>query len=182
MGHSIPVFFFPIEKSELPEELESWWSVEPILSSRWEKRVEFGIRSTTSRNWWHQDALNQICKGLGVEGLEFILSEVVCLCEQELEVASAALEKIVHQLAGGLPSLGNHEVEHGAVWWMRQYESEGSFEEAFGKAQPTYDASASKDIGFEATVAFCSFIKSLQQAVIEALDQDKCLLYFQPQP
>jgi hypothetical protein len=182
MSHWISVFFFPVEKSELPKELESWQSIEPILSSRWEKRAEFGIRSTTSRNWWHQDALDQICKGLGIVGLEFILSEVACLCEQELEIASVALERIARQIAHGLPPLGEHEVESGAVWWMRQYQSDGSFKEAFEKARPTYDASVSKDVGFEATVAFCSFVKSLQQTAIEAIEQDKCLLYIQPQP
>jgi hypothetical protein len=182
MGYWIPVCYFSIDRSDVPRELENWLSVETIISARWERPDDSSFRFTTSRNWWHQDALDQICKGLGVEGLEFIHSEVACLCGQELQTASAALDRVIQQITAGLPPLGDHEVEHGSVWWMRQYESEGSFKDVFEKARPTFKASASKDVGFEATVAFCSFVKSLRAAVGEAIDEGKCLLYVQPQP
>lgn len=182
MGYSIPVCYFPVDKAELPEKLENWLSVEKVLLARWEKPEESSFRCTASRNWWHQDALDQISKGLSIKGLEFVLSEVACLSGSELETASAGLEIILHEIADGLPFLGDHEVDHGSVWWMRQHEDEGSFAKAFEKAQPTFDASASKDTGFEATVAFCSFIKSLKAAASEALSQHKYLLYVQPQP
>jgi hypothetical protein len=190
MSHYISVIFLPIEGSAVPDSLKSWLVVEPFLKGWYERRHELGLRLSVSRNWWHQAALDQICKGLGIEGLEFVLSEIICLGAKELEAASKALDRVTAALADGIPDIGSFEVDHGPVWWLRHYIHEGEFKElpqgvlrrAFEEAQPSYDVNANKDHGFEAVVGFYSFVKSLGQAVGDALIQKKCLLYVRPQP
>jgi hypothetical protein len=183
MSHYIPVFYFPIERAELPDNLDDSESALDLIATRWESPAESRLRSTTSRNWWHQQVLLELSNGLAVEGLEFVTSQVTCLDATELVRADQALGTLLETIGHGIPDLGEHEPEHGGLWWIRQYTgNDEAFAAVLHTAQPSLDASSSKDGGLEAVEAFCSFVKSLREAMGDALAQGKCLLYVQLQP
>jgi hypothetical protein len=106
MSHHIPVFFLPIEPEQVPKDLHDWHSVLNALGVRLERRTEYGGRTSVSRNWWHQHALGLICKGLAIEGLGFVETEVACLDRKELEIAAAALDRVLDKIKAGIPDLG----------------------------------------------------------------------------
>ena len=93
MGHHISVFYFVIDYSEIPTSMDSWIDVSDLLTKYYESKDGLGYQSV-SWNWWHQYALDDVCKGLGIEGLEFVVKEVVCLESIELRQAQEALKKV----------------------------------------------------------------------------------------
>ncbi len=190
MGHSIPVFFIPLDRDAIPLGLKDWHSAESILGELWEKRFSVGLRKTVSRNWWHQDALGIICRNFGISGLEFINSEIVCLDSRELEIAAEALDRVLEKIADGIPKLDAADEKNGSIWGLRHYHDKGKIKrfsrerlrQAFVQAQPSYDVDEGGALGYDTVVGFFSFIKTFRAAVGDALSQKKCLLYVQPQP
>jgi hypothetical protein len=190
MGYSIPVFFMPIARSELPPTLKSWHTVEPLLGELYPKAAATGLRESVSRNWWHQAALEHICQVLGIPGLDFVQLEIACLCGEELAAAARALDQVLNELSDGLPYLGSKAEETAEIELLRgnwgpegfDYYASITLRNAFAKAEPSFRVDARVDYGLEAVVGFFSFVKSLRAALGEALSQEKCLLYVQPQP
>ena len=191
MSNYIPVFFMPIMRDELPESLESWHSAMDLIGNRLENRVEYGLRSSTSRNWWYQHALGLVCNGLSIRGLEFLDVEIVCLDRESLEAASNAVKKVLHEIRNGIPYLGSEIDKVGSIWWLHYYWEEGEYKEyspesirrAHDEAEVSYDLRIDTDVGYESVVGFFySFQKSLQASINEALSQAKWLLYVSPQP
>lgn len=105
MSHYIPVFFFPVENSQVPKVFAAWEDALPLMKGRLENRRKFGLRESVSRNWWHQHALDLLCKGLQIGGLEFINSEIVCLCDDGLKAASRALDAVLTKSLMASPTL-----------------------------------------------------------------------------
>jgi hypothetical protein len=190
MSHRIPVFFLPIKREEVPENLKDWHSAMNVLGEWLERRADYGLRTSTSRNWWYQHALGLICTGLAIEGLEFAEAEIACLDKKELEAATNALSRVLQEIRDGIPHLGPGIDEEGSIWWLHHYWDEGGCKEysaetmrkAFDESEAAYDIDVDTDVGYESVMGFYSFLKSLQAAVNEALSQDKSLLYVQPQP
>ncbi len=191
MSHYLPVFFFLVDEGELPRELNGWLSVQGLIGDRSENRAGAEFHYSVSRNWWHQQALMEIAEALKVEGLAFVQSELACLRADELRAASASLEHVINEAQQGLPQARQVVKDHGPLWWVihdldSNYKTyEVPIEEvrrAFEAAEVVFKASASVDGGYEATVAFFSFIKSLHATTQAALVRNKCLLYVQPQP
>ncbi len=190
MSLRIPVFFFPIERDEVPENLDDWQSAMSIVGDRLESRDKYGLRTSISRNWWYQHAIGLICKGLAIEGLEFIDSEIACLDREELESAAIALDRVVQETRDGIPCLGPEIDKEGTIRWLHYYWVEGEYKpysaetmgKAFEESQPAYDIDVAADVGYESVVGFYAFLKTLRAAVAEALSQNKSLLYVQPQP
>ena len=190
MSHYIPVFYFPIERKEIPENRNDWDSAMNILRERLEKRDKYTLWECTSRNWWVQHALLLICQGLGIEGFEFIDTEITYLGNKELETASNALQKVLCEIRNGIPRLGPETDEEGSIWYLRHYRDKGKDKEfsietmkkAFSESEVIYKIDIFPDTGYKSVVGFYSFIKSLQAAVNEAICQDMSLMYFQIQP
>jgi hypothetical protein len=176
MSHYIPVFFFPVEKSQVLKVFAAWEDALPFMKGRLENRRKFGLRESVSRNWWHQHALDLLCRGLQIGGLEFINSEIVCLCDDGLKAASKALDAVLTKIADGIPNLGSFE--HSDIEGLRIPEHRS----AIGQAKPDYEIRVEADWGFEATVGFYSFVKSLREAICEAIAENKCLIYVRIQP
>lgn len=176
MSHYVPVFFFPVEESQVPQTLVVWDDALPLMKDRLENRDEFGLRESVSRNWWHQHALDLLCRGLQIGGLEFINSEVVCLRTDELETASEALDAVLNRIADDIPDLGSFE--HTDIEGLRIPEHKRAIEQA----QSSYRIEVDADWGLEAAIGFYSFVKSLREAISEALVGNQCLLYVQIQP
>jgi hypothetical protein len=190
MSHRIPVFFLPIEQEQVPENLKDWHSAMNVLDERLERRADYGLRTSTSRNWWYQHALGLICTGLAIEGLGFVDAEIACLDRKELEAAANALDRVLREIRDGIPHLGPEIDEEGSIWWLHYYWDEGRYKEystetmrkAFDESEAAHDIDVDADVGYASVVGFYSFLKSLQAALNEALSQDKSLLYVQPQP
>jgi hypothetical protein len=190
MGYSIPVIFFSVDKSELPAELESWLDVISLLGEHDTRRDELGWHESVSRNWWHQDALDKICRGLGIEGLNFITIEVSCLDAVELETAATALDTVIDSVRSGIPELGDVEPDPGTIWWLRhntcsdgrhELVSPETFARAFEVAQES-DAVNYGGGGYAGLVSFYAFVKLLRQVIRSTMADGKYLLYVQPQP
>jgi hypothetical protein len=189
VSYCISVILLPVDRSELPTQLESWHDVWQLLNERYKHRDELGWHDSVSRNWWHQDALNQICRGLGIKGLGFIYEEIVCLDRAELELAAAALDTVSDSIKYGIPDLGDAEIEHGAIWHLRHTYSDGeyrlvhteTFERAFRTAKLS-DAENYGQTGFKALVSFYAYVKLFRQVVKNTITEDKSLLYVKPQP
>jgi hypothetical protein len=176
MSHRIPVFFFRMDESRLPGKLATWEDAMSLLEDGLESNRRFGLRESVSRNWWHQNALNLICQGLQIDGLEFVNSEVACLRGDDLQAASRALDELLSRVADGIPNLGS--LEHTDVEGLRIPEHRNAIEQAKPSAKVSVDA----DWGFEAAVGFYSFVKSLREAIREAIAESQCLLYVQVGP
>jgi hypothetical protein len=190
MGHSIPVFYVPLEQDAIPKNLNDWHSAESILGDLWEKRLSVGLRQTVSRNSWHQDALGTICRNLGISGLEFINLEIAALDSEELKIAAKALDKVLEKIADGIPKLDALDEKNGSIWTVRHYNDGKKFrrisrekmKQAFGLAKASYDVDEGGALGFKTVVGFSSYIKTFRAAVDDALNQKKYLLIVQPQP
>ncbi len=178
MSHFIPVFYIPIKFAEIPNSLTSWHSVEEILSESWEKRIENGVRISSSRNWWFQHSLSLICKDLKMNGLDFLLQEIVCLKNDDLKLAQNTLEIIISQIKSGIPPLSKTSEEEGSIWGLRYYYenkkpkkySKKELEKAFEEAQPLNEIGNGEDIGYKSIVDFYSFIKSLLEIINLSLE------------
>lgn len=184
MGHYIPVFFVPIEKVQLPEELPNWHSALRILNE-FAGAGRPAVRQSTSRNWWHQYALRILCQAFGIQGLEFLQSEIACICDRELAAAAQALDIVMDKTANGIPFLGASAEENAAIRGLRDDLAQVSLDElaiAISQVRPLRKVDPPVDSGFEAGIGFFAFIKSLRAAIGEAIDEKKCLLYVQPQP
>lgn len=192
MSHYIPVFYFPIQKEEIPGNPDNRDSALAILKKRLEKQDESNLWKCTSRNWWLQHALLLICRGLEIEGLEFIDTdiEITYLDRKELEAASNALEKILHEIRNGIPRLGPEIEEEGSIWWLHHFIEEGEVKKfsngimrkAFSESKAVYEIDIIPDSGYKSIVGFYSFLKSLEAAVIEAMNKNMNLMYIQIQP
>jgi hypothetical protein len=191
MSHYIPVFFFPIEPKKVPPELNGWESAIDILSERLKQQEVYGMRISTSRNGWHQHALRLICAGLDIGRLEFVDEEVAYLDRTGLEAAAHALDHVMRETKNGVPFLGQEVDELGSIWHLRyELTSQGNrlyrpdlIRQAFDESRPVYNVDGlESDIGYTSIVRFFAFLKSLRQAIEEALTSGKGLLYVQPQP
>lgn len=175
MSHYIPVFFFPVKEAEIPQQLSGWEDALSLIGKRFENRRKSGLRESVSRNWWHQYTLDLICKGLQIDGLEFIRSEIVCLHVNELKAALKALDTVLNKVADDIPNLGPFE----------DTDIEGlripKHKKAVKRAKSSYKINVKTDWGFNATVGFYSFVKSLREAMLEAIAKKQCLLYVQIQ-
>lgn len=190
MSHYIPVFYFPVDKYELPTELKDWRSVENLIGERLNKREEYKLWVSTSRNGWFQHALGLICDSLNIEGHEFIQSEIACLDIEEIQLAIKALEELLNSIRDGIPDLGAKIEKEGSILFLRRYYkgnkmkkySAKDLRRAYNEAKPNNDIEGVPDVGYESIVNFYSFIKSLLASARDCLRQGKCLLYVQPQP
>ena len=176
MSHNIPVYFFRVGKSQVLKKLVTWEDALPLLEKSLGNNRLFGLRESVSRNWWHQNALSLIGRGLHVNGLEFVNAEVACLCEDTLYAAFEALGIVLSSTADGIPNLGRFE--HTDIERLPSDEHR----KAFSQAKPSSNIKVAADWGFEATVSFFSFIKSLHEATREAIEEGQCLIYVQMQP
>ena len=189
MCYSIPVFFFPISNDELPVELKDWHSAENLLSKKWESREQNGLRTSTSRNWWHQHAISLICKHLQIDGLEFLHKEIICLDAKQMEAGIQALGKLLDSCQSGIPQLTPEMEKEGSIWFLRNY-YEGNKDRKFSAKQIEKAYAESRvvaqvngaDTGYDSLVDFFSFLKSLRASLQECLSQNRKLLYVQPQP
>ena len=187
MSYFLPVYFIPVDRDEVPLRCETWSDVEPLIALRHSKKDSTNLYVSTSRNWWHEDALGQICRGVKVAGLEFISEEIVLLEATQIQDAIDGLENILSLVQEGVPDLGEYEVDHGSVWWLkrasdtREFTKE-EFVKAFELSAPVIDAKVEAEMGFGALVGFYTYLKSLKQSLQEAQGQNKLWLYVQPKP
>jgi hypothetical protein len=190
MGHTIPVFFIPIRRENIPDKLETWHDAELIISDLVENHLRDSFWVSSSRNWWHQDATVKICQHLGIPGLEFTLCEVSVLYNDEIQIAIRALNALLVYMSSGYLDLGpitendgtlsvftKEMVNNKVLKITKKYR-----QKAFDEAKATNDVDEGSAQGHQALVGYYSFLKSLHQAILIADEEKKCLLYVMPQP
>ena len=190
MGYSGITVFFPVLNSSLPARLESWLDVADLMNEYYKNPQESGFRSISSRNWAYQDALQQLCQSLEISGLQFLYSEVICLGVSDLQSDLSALDEILLSISDGFPTVAKNTEENNSLWWLQRDVVNGvtveipedDIRKAFRAAKAEHDVSPKKDVGYEALVGFFSFIKSLREAINEAIQNEMNLLYVIPQP
>ena len=190
MSHYISVFFFPIGDDEIPDNLESWHSAEKLLRVNCDNRERNELRTSVSRNWWHQHAIGLICEYLQISGLEFLKLEIACLDMNEIQAGISAINEFLTSCRHGLPELTPDMEKEGSIWFLRNY-FEGNKERKFSTSQverayaescDVPEVKGFADIGYDSLVGFFSFLKSLRASLQECLSQNKKFLYVQPQP
>jgi hypothetical protein len=190
MSHYIPVFFFPIDDHEIPKPLDRWNTVSDLIGERYEKHEEYGMREVSSRNWWFQETLHLLCSGLNIPNLDFILLEVVCLDEHQLQEAKDGLNDLLERIRFDIPDLGSDIEGNNCIWYLRNYYKKGKkkrytskeMKKPFVDSEPKLKINNFTDDDYQSKVDFYSFIKSLNSCVEECLSSGKKLLYVQPQP
>ena len=177
MGHYIPVFFFPYPPENLPNHtLDQDWVEETIVELY--KQNEMWL--ATSRKWWHLDALVGISKGLGLEGLEFLLEETLAvLDETRLTPALQTLEIILETIRD--PANIPYPVDWDYDWAIERLLDERC-KDAFAYAKVMKENDAPADFGFEACVSFYSFVKTLHHVMRLCLEHGQVMIWYIPQP
>ena len=177
MGYSISVLIFFIDPREVPERLSSYLDAADLIGDRLnglkQEENTGGFVQSTSRNWWHQHLLYLMCKEYDIQGLEFAAQEIALLSTQELSVAEAGMDELfgrfdAHRLPEKLDMFEAYADILGPQFFT-----------AFETAQAVADVDQ-YDIGFEASISFCAFLKSLRHMIQLALQQNRLLLFVMP--
>jgi hypothetical protein len=186
MGHSIPVFFIPIDRSEYPRELNKWDDVSDILNKYCEREDKSSFRVATSRNWWLERILDEACKALGILGFDFITKEISLLDYKELRAAQSAIKALQEKLINGKIEIDAKTVVN-EIWGFSEHDIEIEygllFYKAYQEAEPFYDSYVVDGFyTYKGVVEFFSFLKTLDVVITEALESNNFLLVVQPQP
>lgn len=175
MGHTIPVYFMPIEQCAKVEGLSTYGDALTLLLEydEWKSQPQkFGLVETASRNWWHQSTLTDICNAMDLDTLDFLIAEhFVCLSPEQVKAALRSLEKAISIIVRGLPNLGEFDSEDVKI--VRLNRGTDSLEDA----APSYDIDADDSV-----TSFYTFIQSLRRALQDALAHHQYLLYMRPLP
>ena len=189
MSHSIPVFLIPISLKEVPSTVEHWNDAEGLINQRYTNKDKFPLYSITSRNWWVQHAISLICRDLGITGLDFILSEIVVISEEELRGINHSFTKLIEKINTGIPKLSSNSEKEGSIWGLR-YEIKNGKEVLFTKNEISNAFLQSNimhqiyvsDSGYQSVVDFFSSVKIYHKVIEYCIKNNECLLIVQPQP
>lgn len=190
MSHYIPVFFFPVDDHEIPKALDRWDTASDLIGERYGKQEEYKMREVISRNWWFQETLNLLCSGLDITGLDFVLMEIACLNENQLQDAKLRLNEVLEKIRFDVPNLGSEIEGNNCIWYLRHYYKNGKkkryssheMQKPFIDSEPKFIVRNFTDIDYQSKVDFYSFIKSLKSCIEDCLSSGQKLLYVQPQP
>ena len=180
----------PISDDECPETLEDWHSAEDLLREKWSCRKHNGLLQSASRNWWHQHAISLVCEHLRIGGLDFLQHEFACLDQNQIQEANSAIGEVLMACQHGIPKLTPKMEEEGSIWFLRNYFkgnremkfTTSQIEQAFTEARAVLEIEGFADSGYNSLVEFFSFLKSVQVVLQSCLNQNKKLIYVQPQP
>jgi hypothetical protein len=188
MSHHIPVAFLPISIDEIPENLDDWSSVWELLGEKSENSQTSGLRTSTSRNWWHQHAVGLICKHLHIDELGFVQSEIALLDEKRIQAALYAMDHFFALCQNGIPELAPEMEKEGSIWCLRRYYDEKQniksfsteqIHKAYSESEAVYENQDFVENGYNVLVKFFSFLKSVQATLQECLKLRKNFLYVQ---
>jgi hypothetical protein len=185
MSHVIPVFFIPVKKDEIPGQLHDWQDVNDLLNKYYEQRHTYGVRISSSRNWWFEKIFHDSAETLGVQNLDFILDEITLLDAEDLQKTKQALVLFVASFSKDKFPLSLEETNK--IWSFRREVDFATIKQMFKKAvnesKPFYECYAVDGADtYEGLFDFFSFVKMLQSAIVDALENEKCLLIVRPQP
>ncbi|MEM0980821.1 MAG: hypothetical protein AAGH78_11170 [Cyanobacteria bacterium P01_H01_bin.58] len=178
MGHNLPVYFFHIDKQKLPQDSHDIHAIESL--EIWGECDKHRIWKVTSRNWSYPFGLHAICEELEISGLGFVVSEFACLDNQAAREALAAAEQLLLEILNEIPTLSNNQRED-QIWWLHKTRygekfSSDIFRQAFDEAEVSYDIDDGKYKN--SVVGFYSFLKSLREAMFEAISTDRLFVYY----
>jgi hypothetical protein len=132
------------------------------------------VYEAISRGGWFLYTLDGICRILEIDALNFLRLEVACICDSDLQNASNALEQISDVLLKQIPIPAANE-----FWTIAEVlkpENLALFPVVEILHRIDYEVNLSENESFYA------FVKSLQQAVQEAIKQEGCLFFVTMQP
>lgn len=187
MGVEIPVFFMPVDDNQAAQ-LESDEAVWELVGRCHDSRADCGLRSSTSRNFWHLYAAKRYAEQHQSDALSFLDTSTVVLKTPAIVQAIALLAHLMGDASHGVDRMPTTCTEDANAYFLQlDLDTAGSnetaseaFRRAYCQAAPTYDVEVTSDAGFGAAVDFFAFIKSLFQALGEALLQGKSLLFACP--
>jgi hypothetical protein len=177
MGEVIEVFMLPFDEGDCPElkGLGTYGDIFQFLPDyeAWKADpAKFGLRKSASRNSWHEVTLHQICQGLGLVNLEFVISDhFSCLDTEDLSRVLADLNIVINSLSEGIPDLGKYESPE--IEYLRRPENLESFE----KASPSYDVQYD-----DSATSFYSFLMSLNECIQYCINNHKSFLFMRGLP
>jgi hypothetical protein len=173
MGHSIPVFFFPVGRDVTYAPGASWLDAQDIISEAIDADT---VWQDTSRNWWHICLTLKLAEAFSLEGLDFLNHECVTVAHDELSRVDSSIEQLIAKVASGTPVVtlaGDYDYELIAAL-ARRY--------AFDTAPSGRDGDEEDRSDVDGAALYFSFLRSLQAACRRASESGGNLLLAQPQP
>jgi hypothetical protein len=177
MGYDIPIFYFPVDPSEIGSNEISIEYVQNLNAERYKNAIENDLYETNSHNWWHQNIILVYCTDMKIIGLEFLENEISYLDLYQLAEAKKALTLLLNNIRSGIFPANKPE-EYSGFKILRKVD----FKQAFAEASPSYNVDYQTKNDFEEAVSFYAFIKSLHKAIEEALAGKQYLIYYRPKP
>ena len=185
MGQHEPVLFFQIDQKYLPSEnddMDIW------VSEVWDE-IEKGKNYywVSSRNGVYHYGLCDICKELEIRNLAFIEEELSFLDGENLTNAQKAIHQVMAILSQEIPILTKTEDSYDTVWWLREtpvgkpYPPDAP-QRAFAEAVVSHDLNDwdRDDCLYGYAICFFSFLKSLQQALDDAVAANQVFVFYKP--
>jgi hypothetical protein len=188
MSYFIPIAFLPVDTNEIPENPNDWISIRELLEKKSDDFEASGLRTSSSRNSWHQQAIEIICEHLQIDELSFIQDEIAWLSEEQIQTALHAIEKFFAVCQNGIPQLAPEMEKEPSIWSLRYYYDEKhnvksfsaeQIRRAFSESEAVYENKDVAEIGYNAVVTFFSFLKAIQATLQECLKLKKYFLYVQ---
>lgn len=175
MGSEVPIFFFPVDCTEINVIPAEAHVIEEMIVNRIESPEVSGLRQAASRNWWHLVVVRNLCSYAGLKGLNFLEHTIAKLDSEDLRQAGSSLDAILELCATRFKSVQTADPD---ILSLLESESDGAFE----ASSEMYDVTPESDRGFKASLGFYSFLKSLRAGINEALSAGHCLIYYRPEP
>jgi hypothetical protein len=172
MSHAIPVFFLPVEGLKVGA-LQTAEGAQREIADAFRAREASGLRQATSTNWWHCFLTVELCKHWGIEGLEFLLTELRILAPAEVKAASEALAHLVARLKTDRLPLPDSALGP-ELAAMRDV----PLADMIDSAVPTDTVHE----GGGDLHSFIQFLTALRDVVLDARETDRHLLFYAPQP
>lgn len=175
MGLEIPIFFFPVDCTEINLIPAEAHVMEEMIVNRTESPEVSGLRQAASRNWWHLVVVRNLCSHADLKGLNFLDHTIAKLDSEALRQAGSSLDAILELCATRFKSVQTADPD---ILMLLESENDGAFE----ASSEIHDVTPRADLGFEAALGFYSFLKSLRAGINEALSAGQCLIYYRPEP
>ena len=190
MGHNIPVFYIPMERSKVPDTLDKWTQLSDVLNEAYRDPMASGLRQATSKGWWFQGVLDGLTRYWGVAGLGFIWAEAACLSPEEVDRAESGLREMLLRLRDPANRPQRWEESLRAIFWLwyerddREWTARPSeiLHRAMSESEAGIAVVSEVEHGYQQLFDFMCFLKTTLAALEAARERGVSLLYIRPQP
>jgi hypothetical protein len=168
MGHTIPVFFFPLDKEDLPEKFDEWNDATDLISDKMNKGNSW---ESTIKGWWDQLLIEYLCEEFKISDLDFLNKEIVYLDQIKIKDGLNSIQKLIKIFNyDTLKNIGFDSIFEELKKEILNYKIDD--------IKPLIKNDDDKDTLEHIII----FIKSIQFVMEYCIKNNKLFVYVQPQP